>query len=62
MLYGFSDLKSSYWQLQVKDKIKIDFEAMVLTAKYINSTCKLVKQANWQLEHVECLLKGSYSP
>ena len=44
MSYCISNMKSSYWQLQAIANEKVDFEAMILTAKHINSTCELGKQ------------------
>ena len=39
-----SKTRSGYWQLQAIADVKVDFEAMMLTAKHINSTCELGKQ------------------
>ena len=44
-----SKMKSSYWQLQAIADVKGGFEAMILTAKRVNSTCELGNKANWQL-------------
>ena len=40
----WSKMKSSYWQLQAIADVRVDFEAMILTVKHINSTCELGKQ------------------
>ena len=37
-------MKSGYWQLQAITGVKGGVEAMILTAKHINSTCEIGKQ------------------
>ena len=37
-------MKNGYWQLQAITEVKGGVEAMILTAKRVNSTCELGKQ------------------
>ena len=52
-----SKMKSSYWQLQAIADEKVDFEAMILTAKHINSTCELEKRGKLAVRTRGVLIK-----